>query len=82
MPGSIIKTFFGGSRRSRSRAKTLRGGCMSIGAAILPFGLLGLQKYIQTRKRHPAQYKKNGKWRRMRNTKRRSDRIKLADDSI
>ena len=65
--------------RNRHRTKTFRGGCMSIGAAILPFGLLGLQKYIQTRKRQPSQYKKNSKWRRLRNTKRQKDRIKLND---
>ena len=69
----LMKTLFGGSRgrsRSRSRSKTFRGGCMSIGAAILPVGLFGMQKYIQTRKHQPTRYKKNGKRRTIRNSKR------------
>ena len=76
----FARRIYGGSARHRIR--TFKGGCMSIGAAILPFGLVGLQKYIQTRKRQPTQYKKNSKWRRRRNTNRNRYRSKLENDSI
>jgi hypothetical protein len=77
---SIAKTLYGGS--ARQRVKTFKGGCMSIGAAVLPFGLIGLQKYFQTRKRHSTQYKKNGKWRRRRSTNIKRTRRKTTNDSI
>ena len=73
---AVVRGLYGGS--AKRRIKTFKGGCMSIGAAIMPFGLIGLQKYIQTRKQEPTQYKKNGKWRR-RNTGRRRKPIKLAN---
>jgi hypothetical protein len=46
---SQVVTPSGGSRRSRSKAR-MGGGV--IATAALPFGLFGLQKYFQNRKRH------------------------------
>jgi len=74
----IARTIYGGS--ARRRLKTLRGGCMTIGAAILPFGLTGLQHYVKTRKRISGKNKKIR--RRTRNTRRGRSRSKLTPDFI
>lgn len=75
MTGKTLTT--GGSRRRRNR--TLKGGSMSIGAAIVPVGLLALQKYFQTRKRPVGN--STSKWRKRRSM-RRSNRIKLQDETV
>ena len=72
----VAKTIYGGS--ARRRLKTFRGGCMTIGAAILPFGLTGLQHYVKTRKQFPGKNKKHR--RRTRNKNRRRSRGKLTPD--
>ena len=75
----VARTIYGGS--ARRRLKTLRGGCMTIGSAILPFGLTGLQHYVKTRKRISGKNKKLRR-RRTRNTKRSRSRSKLTPDFI
>ena len=35
-------------KRRKSRRQNMRGGCSPLGSAILPFGLLGFQKYVQS----------------------------------
>jgi hypothetical protein len=72
----VAKTIYGGS--ARRRLKTFRGGCMTIGAAILPFGLTGIQHYVKTRKHSSGKNKKHR--RRTRNTNRRRSRSKLTPD--
>ena len=74
----VARTIYGGS--ARRRLKTLRGGCMSIGAALLPFGLTGLQHYVKTRKRISGKNKKFR--RRTRNTRQGRSRSKLTPDFI
>lgn len=74
----VARTIYGGS--ARRRLKTLRGGCMTIGAALLPFGLTGLQHYVKTRKRISGKNKKLR--RRTRNTRRGRSRSKLTPDFI
>ena len=75
----VARTIYGGS--ARRRLKTLRGGWMTIGEAILPFGLTGLQHYVKTRKRNSGKNKKIRR-RRTRNTRRGRSRSKLTPDFI
>jgi hypothetical protein len=61
--------------KNRKGRKTLKGGCSTIGAAVLPFGLLGLQKYFQSDKNDvPSYYRKESGYRRHR--RRRSSKNK------
>ena len=65
--------------RKRRNRGTLKGGCASIGSAILPFGLLGLQKYLQD-KPHNSGGKSYGK--RYRRRGRSMKRISVSDESV
>lgn len=71
-----------GRRRSSSkkRSKTLKGGSAVIGAALVPFGLLGLQKYFQSRKY--SRGSSSSTRRRMSRSVRRKSALKLSEEPV
>lgn len=78
MPGSLFKNFTMKFTKNiaRKRSKTLKGGCSTIGAAVLPFGLLGLQKYFQSNKKDVPSYyrkRKESRYRKRRRSKKQMD---------
>ena len=64
----------------RRRARTHKGGCASVGAAVLPFGLLGLQKIAQSKK-YPY-FGKSSTRRGTRRSSRRRRRSNLSDGTV
>lgn len=85
-PGAeLVPNKFGGRRgrrrsSSKKRSKTLKGGSAVIGAALLPFGLLGLQKYIQSRKY--SRGSSSSTRRRTSRSARRKSALKLSEEPV
>lgn len=62
------------SRNNRkSRRQNMRGGCSPLGSAILPFGLLGFQKYVQSYASRRKSYEKRFKKMRGRRSRKQSN---------
>ena len=60
-------------RRKSRKNKTLKGGCSPLGSAILPFGLLGFQKYVQSYASRRKSYEKRSKKMRGRRSRKQSN---------
>jgi len=60
-------------RRKSRKNKTLKGGCSPLGSAILPFGLLGFQKYVQSYASRRNSYRKRSKKMRSRRSRNQSN---------